>query len=129
MPSVSKKQHNFMEAVAHSPEFAKKAGVPQSVGKDFASADKGQSFANGGLVMAGNKGYLGRDTEGAKGGAKLGRTRDFMKIPDQFTDGRLPPKDTGSADDPEQAYEKTGKTGKLAKPTGDKCLPTVKPRC
>lgn len=28
-----------MEAVAHSPDFAKKAGVPQSVGKDFAAAD------------------------------------------------------------------------------------------
>ena len=39
MPSKSKKQHNFMEAIAHSPEFAKKAGVPQSVGKDFAKAD------------------------------------------------------------------------------------------
>lgn len=39
MPSTSKKQHNFMEAVAHSPAFAKNAGVPQSVGKDFAAAD------------------------------------------------------------------------------------------
>lgn len=39
MPSKSKKQHAFMEAVAHSPEFAKKAGVSQSVGKDFAKAD------------------------------------------------------------------------------------------
>lgn len=39
MPSVSDKQHKFMEAIAHSPEFAKKAGVPQSVGKDFAKAD------------------------------------------------------------------------------------------
>ena len=39
MPSSSKKQHNFMEAITHSPEFAKKAGVPQSVGKDFAKAD------------------------------------------------------------------------------------------
>ena len=39
MPSTSSKQHNFMEAIAHSPEFAKKAGVPQSVGKDFAAAD------------------------------------------------------------------------------------------
>lgn len=39
MPSTSPKQHRFMEAVAHSPEFAKKAGVPQSVGKDFAAAD------------------------------------------------------------------------------------------
>lgn len=28
-----------MEAVAHSPKFAKEAGVPQSVGKDFAKAD------------------------------------------------------------------------------------------
>ena len=39
MPSTSDKQHKFMEAVAHSPEFAKKAGVPQKVGKDFAKAD------------------------------------------------------------------------------------------
>jgi hypothetical protein len=48
MPSSSKKQHNFMEAVAHNPAFAKKAGVPQSVGKDFSSADKGRKFAKGG---------------------------------------------------------------------------------
>ena len=40
MPSVSDKQKKFMQAVAHSPEFAKKAGVPQSVGQDFAEADK-----------------------------------------------------------------------------------------
>ena len=49
MPSTSKKQHNFMEAIAHSPEFAKKAGVPQSVGKDFAAADKGKKFRSGGM--------------------------------------------------------------------------------
>lgn len=48
MPSTSKKQHKFMQAVAHSPEFAKKAGVPQSVGKDFSNADKGRKFAKGG---------------------------------------------------------------------------------
>lgn len=47
MPSKSKKQHNFMEAVAHSPSFAKKTGVPQSVGKDYAAADKGKSFSKG----------------------------------------------------------------------------------
>ena len=50
MPSTSKKQHNFMEAVAHSPSFAKKAGVPQSVGQDFASADKGRKFSKGGAM-------------------------------------------------------------------------------
>ncbi len=42
MPSSSKKQHNFMAAIAHSPDFAKKAGVPMSVGKDFVKADKAQ---------------------------------------------------------------------------------------
>jgi hypothetical protein len=47
MPSTSKKQHNFMAAVANNPEFAKKAGVPQSVGKDFTEADKGKKFGSG----------------------------------------------------------------------------------
>jgi hypothetical protein len=37
-----------MEAIAHSPSFAKKAGVPQSVGKEFSKADKGRKFAKGG---------------------------------------------------------------------------------
>lgn len=37
-----------MAAVAHNPSFAKKAGVPQSVGKDFMNADKGRKFAKGG---------------------------------------------------------------------------------
>jgi hypothetical protein len=48
MPSTSKKQHNFMAAIAHSPSFAKKAGVPVSVGKDFVTADKGKKFSKGG---------------------------------------------------------------------------------
>ena len=47
MPSTSKKQHNFMAAVANNPSFAKKAGVPQSVGKEFNNADKGKSFKRG----------------------------------------------------------------------------------
>ena len=48
MPSTSKKQHNFMAAVANNPSFAKKAGVPQSVGKEFNNADKGKTFKQGG---------------------------------------------------------------------------------
>ena len=48
MPSTSKKQRNFMAAVAHSPSFAKKVGVPMSVGKEFNQADKGRKFAKGG---------------------------------------------------------------------------------
>ena len=52
MPSTSKKQHDFMAAIAHSPAFAKKVGVPQSVGQDFNKADKGRKFAKGGDTMA-----------------------------------------------------------------------------
>lgn len=48
MPSTSKKQHNFMAAVANNPAFAKKVGVPQSVGKEFSNADKGRKFSKGG---------------------------------------------------------------------------------
>jgi hypothetical protein len=48
MPSVSKKQHNFMAAAAHNPGFAKKVGVPTSVAKEFNKADKGIKFKKGG---------------------------------------------------------------------------------
>jgi hypothetical protein len=48
MPSKSKEQHNFMAAVANNPAFAKKTGVPQSVGKEFNQADKGRKFKEGG---------------------------------------------------------------------------------
>jgi len=44
-----------MEAVAHSPSFAKKAGVSQSVGKDFSAADKGRKFEKGGATMMSKK--------------------------------------------------------------------------
>jgi len=49
-----------MEAIAHSPSFAKKVGVPQSVGKDFAAADKGRKFSKGG-DMAESKKMVGKE--------------------------------------------------------------------
>ena len=52
MPSSSKKQHNFMAAIANNPAFAKKVGIPQSVGKDFNEADKGKKFGSGGVSRA-----------------------------------------------------------------------------
>ena len=44
MPSTSQKQHNLMAAVANNPAFAKKTGIPQSVGQEFVQADKGMKF-------------------------------------------------------------------------------------
>ena len=64
-----------MEAVAHSPKFAKKVGIPQKVGKEFADADKGKKFKSGGLyanihakqerIAHGSKEYMRKP--GAKG--------------------------------------------------------------
>ena len=50
-----------MEAIAHSPKFAKKAGVPQSVGKDFAAADKGKTFKKGGSMKSDMKEDMAMD--------------------------------------------------------------------
>lgn len=50
MPSKSAKQARLMAAVAHNPKFAKKVGIPQSVGRDFHAADKRVGrFAKGDL--------------------------------------------------------------------------------
>jgi hypothetical protein len=46
MPSKSGKQHRLMEAAAHNPQFAKKAGVPQSVAREFVMADVGRKFSD-----------------------------------------------------------------------------------
>ena len=56
MPSKSKAQHNLMEAVAHSPKFAKKVGISQKVGKEFAKADEGKKFKDGGPSLAVGRG-------------------------------------------------------------------------
>jgi hypothetical protein len=54
MPSTSKKQHNFMAAVAKNPGFAKKVGIPRSVGEEFLTADKGKKFKEGGTMKKAN---------------------------------------------------------------------------
>jgi len=60
VPSTSKKQHNFMAAIANNPSFAKKVGVSQSVGKDFTAADKGKTFKKGG-DMKESKAMVGKE--------------------------------------------------------------------
>jgi hypothetical protein len=44
MPAKSEKQKQFMDAAAHNPKFAKAAGVPVSVAKEFSGASKGMKF-------------------------------------------------------------------------------------
>lgn len=84
MPSVSKAQHNFMAAVANNPEFAKKAGVPQSVGKEFNNADKGK-FSKGGNVMAtkmnpGMLAIMAKEPKSLKENSKEGKAYDKKQM-------------------------------------------------
>ena len=50
MPSKSKAQHNLMAMVANDPAAAKRLGIPQSVGKEFVTADKGKKFGGGSQI-------------------------------------------------------------------------------
>ena len=96
MPSTSKKQHNFMAAVANNPAFAKKSNVPQSVGKEFINADKGRKFKEGGdmkhsdvkmdkaminkavskhAAMPASKAHKGLKSGGSVGATKMGAVK------------------------------------------------------
>ena len=63
MPSTSSKQHNFMAAIAKNPAFAKKAGVPRSVGTDFLKADTGRKFAKGGEMAKKIPPFMGKESK------------------------------------------------------------------
>ena len=86
MPSKSPSQHRLMEAVAHNPAFAKKVGIPQKVGKEFSSADKGKKLAKGGVSLAVGRGEKLPTKQGAgltaKGREKYNReTGSNLKAP------------------------------------------------
>lgn len=50
MPAKSEAQKRLMDAAAHNPEFAKKAGIPRKVAKDFSEASIGMKFKKGGAT-------------------------------------------------------------------------------
>jgi hypothetical protein len=54
-----------MAAVAHNPAFAKKVGIPQSVGQEFSNADKGRKFSKGGDMKKMSSGGITKAKMGA----------------------------------------------------------------
>ena len=87
MPSVSKKQHNIMAAVANNPKYAKKAGVSSAVGKEFLTADKGKTFKQGGTMKKMNPGMMAmmakkkpmKMAEGGKAHSDIAKDKPMMK--------------------------------------------------
>ena len=132
MPSVSKKQRNFMAAAAHNPAFAKKAGIPTSVAKEFNQADKGKKFKGGGMA---GKLFKGKETYSEelkeakavkagkvspKGFAKAEKAEGYgheekgaLKTAQKIKSGKLSPKAYASAEAKEPAGMKCG--GKVKK--------------
>lgn len=106
MPSSSKAQHNFMAAIAHSPSFAKKVGVPQSVGKDFNEADKGRKFSKGGDMATKNLKaiFAGKETKAEEKSEKkaVGGSKAAYKKAEMQYEG-------------EAAMKKGGKVGSASK--------------
>jgi len=98
VPSSSKKQAQFMQAVAHNPKFAKKAGVPQSVGKDFAAADKDKTFKGGGKVADLKKLFKGKDTKAEE-----------LKEAKAIKSGKITPEQYAKGEDMEKGMKKGGK--------------------
>jgi Tfp pilus assembly protein PilP len=60
VPAKSKKQERFMQAVANNPKFAKKVGVPQSVGKEFTKVKK---YQEGGMTEEDKKMFGEKETD------------------------------------------------------------------
>ena len=79
MPTVSKKQERFMQAVAHNPAFAKKAGVPQSVGKEFTKSGDGmKKMSKGGFAAPSKMGAVKTAAPSVNGVAAKGKTKGTM---------------------------------------------------
>lgn len=128
MPSVSKKQHNLMAAVAKNPSFAKKVDIPQSVGKEFLAADKGKKFAKGGEMkkLFGGKETAAEELKEAKalksgaiskkqyvaGEKKEGHGAGAAKTASAIKSGKISPKQYAQA---ETMMKKGGKAKCMAK--------------
>jgi hypothetical protein len=81
-----------MAAVASNPKFAKKAGVPSAVGKEFLTADKGKTFKEGGTMKKMNPGMMAmmakkKSMKMADGGMPMVE-KDGKKVPAFAADGK-----------------------------------------
>ena len=107
MPSTSKKQARLMAAVAHNPAFAKKVGIPVSVGKEFNKADTGKKFKEGGMAK---KLFGGKETYSEE--LKEAKALKSGKIsPRGFAKGE---KSEGHKEENSMALAKKIKSGKMS---------------
>jgi len=110
-----------MAAAAHNPEFAKKAGIPVSVAKEFNAADKGKKFKSGGDVANLKKLFKGKDTKAEE-----------LKEAKAIKSGKISPEQYAKGEEMEKKMNKGGKAkkyaaGKLVSATSDEGNDTIRP--
>ena len=98
-----------MAAAAHNPEFAKKAGIPVSVAKEFNAADKGKKFKSGGNVANLKKLFKGKESYGEE-----------LKEAKAIKSGKITPQQYAKGEEMEKGMKKGGcckmaKGGKVKK--------------
>jgi len=95
MPAKSAKQEKFMQAVAHNPKFAKKVGVPVTVGQEFTKSGGGMaSKMNPGMMAMMKKKAPAKKM--AMGGMPM-VMKDGQKVPAFAADGKGKMKHGGMA--------------------------------
>lgn len=87
MPTVSKKQEKFMQAVANNPKFAKKVGVPVSVGQEFTKSGGGE-MKESKAMMKKKAGMKKMAMGGYAGGGMPMVMKDGQKVPAFAADGK-----------------------------------------
>ena len=117
MPSTSKKQHNFMAAVANNPKFAKKAGVPSSVGKEFLTADKGKTFKQGGIMKKKMRKFADGGDTGTSAGSAMRRMAEL------YSEKQTPKSDL---DQLRSNIKSTGRAGMAGAKAAAESIPVVR---
>lgn len=90
MPSKSKAQARLMAAVAHNKDFAKKVGIPMTVGKEFNQADKGRKFKEGGMALFKGKESAGEEKAEARA-LRSGKISKAQYIAGEKSEGKKEP--------------------------------------
>ena len=83
-----------MRAVVNSPKFAKKVGVPQSVGKEFEMKDERMKYEKGGMTMAK---HASMPASKAHAGLKKGGMAKAKMAPSKMGKVKTSPKPDGVA--------------------------------
>lgn len=125
MPSKSPAQHRLMMAVANNPSFAKKVGIPSSVGKEFARADKTKGFSTKAKINRPNTAHGKLDMpfhsvkSKAEGGSIMKESKAMMKKEVAFMKKKGAPKSMIKHEEKEAKGAKFAKGGGVFRRSAD----------